>query len=214
MSLYLLAFFFIIACNSFLVVISKNIITAIINLISTFVSVALVLILIGAEFLGVLFIIIYVGAILILFLFVVMLLNLRIVEVYNASINKMSTGFLFGLYFFIMFMVISHENFQLQFFYNDDNMTNLNMFHFQLIDSKSNLELIGDSFFNIYDVFIVYVGLLLLVGMTGSMNISLNFYADNAAVYPQTILTLKALKTRLNYFGISYNRKQNISTLW
>lgn len=202
MTLYLFLLFIIIILNSFFVIISKNIITSIINLISIFISVALSLILIGAEFLGVLFIIIYVGAILILFLFVIMLLNLRIVEVYNASINKMSTGILFGVYFFIIFFIISHENFYLQFFYNDNNLTNLNTFQFQLIDSNTNLELLGDSFFNIYDFFIIYVGILLLLAMIGAMHISLNFYADNYVNKTSTILSLNVLKARVGYFAL------------
>lgn len=212
MTLYLFFFFIIIILNSFFVIISKNIITSIINLISIFISVALALILIGAEFLGVLVIIIYVGAILILFLFVIMLLNLRIVEVYNASINKMSTGFLFGVYFFIIFFIISHENFCLQFFYNDNNMTNLNIFQFQLIDSNTNLELLGDAFFNIYDFFIIYVGVLLLLAMVGAMHISLNFYADNTTNKTSTLLTLKVLKKRVGYFALQENKKNFYET--
>src|SRR6266403_1908364 len=57
---------------------SKNPVQAVLFLILSFLLVALIFLLIGAEFLALLIIIVYVGAISILFLFIVMMLNLDV----------------------------------------------------------------------------------------------------------------------------------------
>jgi NADH-ubiquinone oxidoreductase chain 6 len=67
--------------SSVFTITSKNPVISVIFLISTFVSGALYLILIGITFLGISYIIVYVGAIAVLFLFVIMLLNIRIAEI-------------------------------------------------------------------------------------------------------------------------------------
>ena len=71
--------------SSVFTITSKNPVISVIFLISTFVSGALYLILIGINFLGISYIIVYVGAIAVLFLFVIMLLNIRLTDILEAG---------------------------------------------------------------------------------------------------------------------------------
>jgi NADH-quinone oxidoreductase subunit J len=64
----------------------------------------------GAEFLSIILIIIYVGAVAILFIFVIMMLNIRVVEVYNSLINYLPIGVLIaGFYFMGIIYMIDHN---------------------------------------------------------------------------------------------------------
>lgn len=69
---------------SFLVIITKNAITSVLFLISVYILTSFLFMILGAEFLSIILIIIYVGAVSILFIFIIMMLNIRVVEVYNS----------------------------------------------------------------------------------------------------------------------------------
>lgn len=175
MIIYLFIFNFMIIINCFFIILSKNIITAIINLIIVFILTAVSLILLGAEFIATIIVIIYVGAIVILFLFVIMLLNLRIVEVYNASINKITIGLLLGLYFFIIFFLLLKSNTPIFIFNTDNNLLNYKLYNYSLIYSMTNLQLLGIVLYKHYIMFILYAAVLLLIGMLGSMYLTVDF---------------------------------------
>ena len=100
MSFYFFIFSILIIISSLCIVISKNSITSVLYLICVFILSALCFLLLGAEFLSILIVIIYIGAISILFLFVIMMLNLRIVEVYNTLVSYFPIGSFLGLFFF------------------------------------------------------------------------------------------------------------------
>ncbi len=72
---YLLAFVLIVAAAR--VVTARSPVTAVLHLILTFFTAAMLWITLGAEFLGLLLVIVYVGAVLVMFLFVVMMLDVR-----------------------------------------------------------------------------------------------------------------------------------------
>lgn len=113
MTFYFLLFSPLIIISSLLIIISKNSITSVLYLICVYILTSLILLLLGAEFLSVLLIIVYVGAISILFLFVIMMLNLRIVEVYNSLVSYFPIGCFLGLFFFLefFFMIKNDLNF-------------------------------------------------------------------------------------------------------
>ena len=67
--------------SSILTITAKNPVISVIFLISTFVSAAGYLILIGIQFLGLSYIVIYVGAIAVLFLFVIMMINIKLTDI-------------------------------------------------------------------------------------------------------------------------------------
>ena len=104
MSIYLIIFFPLIIISSLLVIISNNSVTSVLYLISVFILTSILLLLLGAELLSILIIIIYIGAISILFLFVIMLLNLRIVEVYNSLLNYIPIGSFIAIFFLLLFV--------------------------------------------------------------------------------------------------------------
>src|SRR5215470_19156514 len=64
---------------------SKNPVISVIFLISTFVSGAGYLILIGINFVGLSYIIVYVGAIAVLFLFVIMMINIKLTDILETG---------------------------------------------------------------------------------------------------------------------------------
>lgn len=87
------------------VIISKNIIHALLNFIISLISISMIFFLIGANFAGVLEIIIYAGAIMVLFVFVVMMLlnpinnNLSFIKLKIWIIPSIMTITLLGLLF-------------------------------------------------------------------------------------------------------------------
>jgi NADH:ubiquinone oxidoreductase subunit 6 (subunit J) len=70
---------------SMMVVASRNPIHSILYLILVFCNVTFILIILKLEFVAIIFLIVYVGAIAVLFLFVVMMLNIKILELDEAS---------------------------------------------------------------------------------------------------------------------------------
>lgn len=106
MSFYFFIFSPLIFISCVMIIISKNSITSVLYLICVFLLTALTTLLLGAELLSVLLIIIYIGAISILFLFVIMMLNLRIVEVYNSIVSYFPIGIFLGIYFFFSFFFL------------------------------------------------------------------------------------------------------------
>jgi len=72
---YLLAFVLVVAAAR--VVTARSPVTAVMHLILTFFTAAMLWMLLGAEFLSLLLVIVYVGAVLVMFLFVVMMLDVR-----------------------------------------------------------------------------------------------------------------------------------------
>jgi len=170
MSFYFLIFCPLIIISSILIIASKNAITSVLYLICVFLLSALCLLLLGAEFLSVLLVIVYVGAISILFLFVIMMLNLRIVEVYNSLVSFFPIGSFLGVFFlFFIFFIIKQDYNLFSLSYTSNNLLELGLIDYSLLYSSSNLYLIGDLLYNSYSYMLIYAGLLLLLAMIGSM---------------------------------------------
>ena len=99
--------------QGFLIIFSTNPVVSVLWLISIFLLSVLCFLLLGAEFFGILILIVYVGAVSILFLFVIMMLNLRIVEVYQNIVNYSPIGSVIGFFYIseLLFMIKSDVNF-------------------------------------------------------------------------------------------------------
>lgn len=204
MNFYFYLFSFLIILSSIMIISSKNAITSVLYLISVFLLSALCFLLLGAEFLSVLLIIIYVGAISILFLFVIMMLNLRIVEVYSSLINFFPVGCLLGilLYFFFIYL-INLDNNIFSTNYLTNNLLELNLISNTLIYSPTNLFLIGDLLYNSYPYLLIYVGLLLLLAMIGSMVLTIdNNYHEVQYKKINNYYHTKELKSRISFWNI------------
>ena len=80
LNFFILLFSFLSLISAFFVIISKNPLHSIIFLILVFCNIVFILLLQEIEFLSMAFLIIYIGAIAILFLFVIYMLNIKIIE--------------------------------------------------------------------------------------------------------------------------------------
>jgi NADH:ubiquinone oxidoreductase subunit 6 (subunit J) len=139
-----------------MIISSKNSITSVLYLISVYVLSSLMLLLLGAEFLAILIVIVYIGAISILFLFVIMMLNLRIVEVYNTLVSYFPIGSFLGVFFFFSFIFLINKD--LNFFslmYTTNNSLRLDLYSNDLVFSYNNLQLLGDILYNKYSYFLI-----------------------------------------------------------
>src|SRR2546421_365060 len=89
---------------------SKNPVISVIFLISTFVSGAGYLILIGINFVGISYIIVYVGAIAVLFLFVIMMINIKLTDILETGsqyTKNLPLAIAIGsLFIFIIFSIL------------------------------------------------------------------------------------------------------------
>jgi len=96
--------------SSVLSITSKNPVISVIFLITTFVSAAAYLILIGINFIGISYIVIYVGAIAVLFLFVIMMINIKLTDIldtgYNYTKNLPLAILIVTLFIFIIFQTL------------------------------------------------------------------------------------------------------------
>lgn len=92
---------------------SKNPVISVIFLISTFVSGAGYLILIGINFVGISYIIVYVGAIAVLFLFVIMMINIKLTDILETGsqyTKNLPLAIAIGsLFIFIIFSIIPYN---------------------------------------------------------------------------------------------------------
>jgi len=107
MYLYIYILLILITSQAFLVIVSKNSVTSVLYLIGAYILTSFLFLILGAEFLSIILVIIYVGAVSILFVFVIMMLNVRMVEVYNTIMNYIPIGLFIGCFFFgeILYMV-------------------------------------------------------------------------------------------------------------
>ena len=229
MSFYFLIFCPLIILSSILIIASKNAITSVLYLICIFLLSALCLLLLGAEFLSVLLIIVYVGAISILFLFVIMMLNLRIVEVYNSLVSFFPIGCFLGFFFFFfffffikfffffffffcffgffffsfIFFLIKYDFDLLSLSYTSNNLLDLSVMSNSLLYSSSNLYLIGDILYNGYSYMLIYAGLLLLLAMIGSMVLTVDSNYHNIKYKKvKNYMYTRELKNRISFWSI------------
>ena len=196
MSIYLIIFFPLIIICSLFVIISNNSVTSVLYLISVFILTSILLLLLGAELLSILIIIIYIGAISILFLFVIMLLNLRIVEVYNSLLNYIPIGSFLAIFFFFLFIFFIKLDLNILLLNSNNNLIEMDKYNYILVLSYNNLYLLGDLLYNKYNYVIVLISFVLLVAMIGSIYLTLD--SSYHEIKSKEINILSSLKLRKN----------------
>lgn len=208
MSFYFTLFSPLIIISSLLIIISKNSITSVLYLICVYVLSALILLLLGAEFLSVLIVIIYIGAISILFLFVIMMLNLRIVEVYNSLVSYFPIGSFLGIFFFFEFFLIIKTDLQfLSLTYNVNNYLHLGLISNNLVWSYSNLYLLGDILYNSYSYLLIIAALILLLAMVGSMVLTIDIHYHNVETKKSQVYnSTRFLKNHITFWTPKKNK--------
>ena len=204
MSFYFFIFSILIVISSLLIIISKNSITSVLYLICVFILSSLCFLLLGAEFLSILIVIIYIGAISILFLFVIMMLNLRIVEVYNSLVTYFPIGSFLCFFFLLEFcFIIKHD---LNFFslnYLDNEFLELGIVSYNLLLSSSNLYLLGDLLYNSYSHLLIFAGLILLLAMLGSIVLTVDTnYHNTKYKKVKAFNTTRDIKSRISFWGL------------
>lgn len=182
---------------------SKNPVISVIFLISTFVSAALYLILIGINFLGISYIIVYVGAIAVLFLFVIMMINIKLTDILETGsqyTKNLPLAIAIGsLFIFIIFQIIP-INFnnvtalsvlldKITYFnsvFSDSNIVSINLinsivnnYFFSslsdvIITEFTQIEVLGHSLYTYGAVLLIVLSVILLLAMFATIIISRN----------------------------------------
>lgn len=201
---------------------ATNPVISVIFLITTFVQVALYLILIGVNFIGISYIVIYVGAIAVLFLFVIMMINIKLTDVletgYNYTKNLPLAINIVIFFNFIFFTILSLS------FNNFTNKYNINSIEYLLSQSlteegysnyikhfsKNNIENINDVYLHT-GVFPDYQ----LPSIREGFDLFLTFFSEievlghNLYTYGSILLIILSIILLLAMFATIVLSKQN-----
>jgi NADH-ubiquinone oxidoreductase chain 6 len=119
------------------VIISKNPIVSVLNLIALFAYVSFYLIIIGLNFIGLSYLIVYIGAVSILFLFILMLINIRTSELQSNTSNSIPLTIIIGIIIsYFLFQMLPYD-ILISSHLNDSNL-NENMYTIQVIGGQDN----------------------------------------------------------------------------
>jgi NADH-quinone oxidoreductase subunit J len=147
---------------------SFNPVNAVFFFIITFFISSVNFILLNGDIIGIFILIIYIGAIAVLFLFIVMLINIKNVE------KDATTYVLLGSFFFFIFVV--QTIYMIIYFFFDSNYTfEIHSYEFSTFSSLDEtnkdqiLNYIGQYIFTKHPIFLLYSGLILIVGMISSI---------------------------------------------
>lgn len=192
--------------QSFLVIISKNSVTSVLYLIGAYILTSFLFLILGAEFLSIILIIIYVGAVSILFIFVIMMLNVRVVEVYNTIINYIPIGLFIGCFFFSELMYMIYMDFGISSYIGSSSYTSNWIYDINL---KSNLNFIGEVFYNNYYYLLWFAGLLLLLAMVGAIALTIDVDArDFYTTSQNTYLKASRANRKILFVGTDVQTKK------
>jgi NADH-quinone oxidoreductase subunit J len=162
--------------------ISKNPIISVFFLILTFFFSSIIFIYLDLEFLAFILLIIYVGALTMLFLFVIMMLNLRMIEIYDNFFNYLPVACYINLLFcagILFYFLGDYTHF--------DNEINSYGYESYIVPLyvESNLYLIGEVIYGFYNYLLIVASLILLVSMIGSVILTLDPKVDELDVYDE-----------------------------
>ena len=190
--------------SSVLSITSKNPVISVIFLITTFVSAAAYLILIGINFIGISYIVIYVGAIAVLFLFVIMMINIKLTDIldtgYNYTKNLPLAILIVTLFIFIIFQTLpfSFNNIALPFNFSpsssvwsyggeDSNLISNQVFNFSnlttlinrsqsdmLLTQFEQIQVLGHNLYTYGAILLIELSIILLLAMLATIIISKN----------------------------------------
>jgi NADH-quinone oxidoreductase subunit J len=180
------------------VIFSKNPVFSILFLIFTFFNVSCILFLFDFEFIPISFIVIYVGAIAVLFLFVLMMLNIKLTELLETSINFFPVILFIAIVFIfelaslmrLEFNLINITDYKTIFFVFDVLQTELLQFpFFDFMFIHSNITTISLALFNDYLYCFILSGFVLLLAMISAITLTLQkrFIAKQQNVYIQIL---------------------------
>ena len=155
--------------SSIMVIGLKNPVHSVFSLILTFCISSCLLLTINIDFLAITFIVVYVGAIAVLFLFVVMMLNIKLVQFTESIIRYIPFGI-------ILCIIFVNEIYFINLKFNlITNIQNQWIYYFNYSDT---IVLIGEILYTNFIHLFILAGLILLIAMIGTINITL-YHASN-----------------------------------
>jgi NADH-quinone oxidoreductase subunit J len=164
--------------SSLFVVLSSNPVESVLYLILTFCNAGAVLFFYNLEFFGLIFVIIYVGAIAVLFLFVIMMLNIK---VHSSFLGNLKTKnlllYIVGLlviYNLLAVIILNLLN-AMPFI---ETKTPIDLYirtEEFLFDNLSNIDVLGQVFYNYYPLYLPLAGFVLLIALVGVIVLTLHF---------------------------------------
>lgn len=160
--------------SAFLAAFSSNPVESVLYLILTFCNAGTTLFVYNLEFFGLLFIIIYVGAIAVLFLFVIMMLNIKLNVGFLGTLQA-DNPFLNTIVLFIALMIVSHFYMQFYVSVNNPPIFRADILLPHIYDTFSNLDVLGQVFYNYYLMYLPLAGFILLIALLGAIVLTLNF---------------------------------------
>jgi NADH-quinone oxidoreductase subunit J len=207
--LFLIFFGILSIISASMVIISKNPVHSVLFLVLVCICIAVLFFLLQVEFIAILVLMIYLGAIIVLFLFVVMMLNIKISELNETIIRYLPIGFILGLIFFFELLVLlnidlSFINFSDYVLLETNNLIPKTFYidWYLLLESATNIEVLGILLYNYYFMYYIIASLILLLAMVGCIILTLNFI-PNIKVQKDTDQIYFINKINL----IKYNKK-------
>ena len=180
--------------SSIMVIGLKNPVHSVFSLILTFCISSCLLLTINVDFLAIIFIVVYVGAIAVLFLFVVMMLNIKLVQFTESIIRYIPFGI-------ILCIIFVNEIYFINLKFNlITNIQNQWIYYFNYSDT---IVLIGEILYTNFIHLFILAGLILLIAMIGTINITLyhasNVKRQNVSIQlGRDIIQTISLKKKLN----------------
>lgn len=182
------------------IIISKNAIISLLFLIGLFAGISSYLLIIGLSFLGLSYLVVYIGAVSILFLFILMLINIRMSELQSYTNNSIPLAISIAILFnYPIFQLLPYDiailnnynnslnNVLYNASFNKINNTlynnlNINNNDVLFVTSKlwdgnlaevGHITSIGNVLYTNYNMWLIIVGFILLLAMTGAIVITL-----------------------------------------
>jgi NADH-quinone oxidoreductase subunit J len=154
---YTLSILCLVSCT--LLVISRNPVYSLLNLVILFICGSLHLLYLGVDFLAYVFVIVYVGALAVLFLFVVIMLDIKLSKLKNF---KTEIPLILGIASLCFLYLDSHELVY-------ENLQAFNPRFSHVYDDFSCIKALGSVLYTHYVIHFVLCGLVLLVAMIGAI---------------------------------------------
>ena len=169
---------------------SKNPVVSVLFLIGLFANVAIYLNLIGLNFIGLSYLIVYIGAVSILFLFILMLINIRLSELQDNTMNSIPLAIIIIISLIYTIFIILPYNYAT---INNDDISNNYLYKNKLIYMNNNditfslsnnwdnnileynhISTIGSILYTSHNIWLIITSFILLLAMVGAIVITIN----------------------------------------
>ena len=164
--------------SSFMVIVVKNSIYAVLFLVLSFIAASGMLLLLKCEFLALMFIIIYVGAIAVLFLFVVMMLDLKVTSDKKDILKYFPFGSIIGGVFLTEILFVVNEAFQSN-PYTETFLENTHFNWYSRIENFTEIQSIGQVVYTQYVLQFLIAGNVLLLATIAAVVLTINTGSSN-----------------------------------